>query len=292
MKAFIVANYVSGVGKCARFMPTVEHFLQKEGIEYTVFRTVDKETDIRTVRGNINNCDLLICLGGDGTVNEVINAALAEDSKTPIGYIPCGSTNDFATNYSLPTNPAEAMKRILKMNAKPIDVGCLNNRYFCYVAAAGAFSEVSYETRREKKRILGKAAYLFEGARSVPKIKAISLHVEADGEVFEGRYLICTFSNSSRIGGIFHFAKGMVDYSDGKMELALVEDPGNAADFLLLLHDLVIGNFQNKYIHIVRADRVRITSDDEIAWSLDGEYGGSYRETELFVLNRRFLLLC
>lgn len=113
MKAFIVANYASGVGKCALFMPTVERVLQKENIEYSVFRTVDKETDIRTVRENINNCDVLICLGGDGTVNEVINAALAESSKTPIGYIPCGSTNDFATNYSLPTNPGKAMKRIL-----------------------------------------------------------------------------------------------------------------------------------------------------------------------------------
>lgn len=292
MKAFIVPNYASGVGKCALFMPTVERVLQKENIEYSVFRTVDKETDIRTVRENINNCDVLICLGGDGTVNEVINAALAESSKTPIGYIPCGSTNDFATNYSLPTNPGKAMKRILEMNAKPIDVGCLNGRYFCYVAAAGAFSEVSYATKREKKRFFGKAAYLLEGARSVPKIKPISLHVETDGETFEGKYLICTFSNSSRIGGIFHFAKGMVDYSDGKMELALIEDPGNAPDLLLLLHDLVKGNFQNRCIHIVRTDRVRITSDSEIAWSLDGEYGGSYRETDLFALNRRFILLC
>lgn len=187
MKAFIVANYASGVGKCALFMPTVERVLQKENIEYSVFRTVDKETDIRTVRENINNCDVLICLGGDGTVNEVINAALTESSKTPIGYIPCGSTNDFATNYSLPTNPGKAMKRILEMNAKPIDVGCLNGRYFCYVAAAGAFSEVSYATKREKKRFFGKAAYLLEGARSVPKIKPISLHVETDGETFEGK---------------------------------------------------------------------------------------------------------
>lgn len=292
MKAFIVANYASGIGKCAHFMPTVERVLQKENIEYTVFRTVDKETDLRIVSENINNYDLLICLGGDGTVNEVINAALAKASKTPIGYIPCGSTNDFATNYSLPTNPRKAMKRILKMNANPIDVGCLNGRYFCYVAAAGAFSEVSYATRREKKRILGKAAYLFEGAKSVPKIKPISLRVETDSETFEGKYLICTFSNSSRIGGIFHFAKGMVDYSDGKMELALIEDPGNAADFLLLLHDLVRGNFQNRFIHIVRTDHARITSDSEIAWSLDGEYGGSYLKTELFALNQRFILLC
>lgn len=292
MKAFVVANYASGKGKCESHMPIVERILSEKGIEYSVFRTSDQETDIKTVRKEINNCDLIICLGGDGTINEVVNAAMAENSLTPIGYIPCGSTNDFATNYNLSPNPETAMETILKMEPKLIDTGCLNGLYFCYVSAAGAFSEVSYATSRELKHSLGKTAYLLEGAKSVPKIKPIHLKAEANGETIEGDFLIATFSNSSRIGGIFKFANGMVDYSDGLMELTLIEDPGNVVDFLVLLGDLVTGNFQNEFIHLIRADHVRITSEQGIAWSLDGEYGGTHTETEIYSLKQRIALLC
>lgn len=292
MKAFVVFNYASGKGKCQTIAPVVRRILDENKIDYTVFETVNKETDIRTIRENINKNDFLICAGGDGTVNEVLNAVIAEDSHTPIGYIPCGSTNDFAANYALTSNPEQAMARILQMKPKAIDVGCLNGSCFCYVSAAGAFSEVSYATSRSKKQMLGKAAYILEGAKSIPKIKSISLKAETNGEVFEGNYLICTFSNSSRIGGIFKFADGMVDYSDGQMELALIEDPANPAEFIILLGDLMRGNYQNKYIHVIRTDYVKITSEQPISWSLDGEFGGSFNETEISTLGRRFSLLC
>jgi len=292
MKAFVVFNYASGKGKCQEIAPVVKRILYEEGIDYTVFETVDKETDIKTIRENINKNHFLICAGGDGTVNEVLNAVVAEDSHTPVGYIPCGSTNDFAANYSLTSDPKQAMERILHMHKREIDVGCLNGSCFCYVSAAGAFSEVSYATSRQKKNMLGKAAYILEGAKSIPKIKSISLRAETNGEVFEGNYLICTFSNSSRIGGIFKFSDGMVDYSDGKMELALIEDPMNPAEFIILLGDLMRGNYQNKYIHVIRTDHVKITSEQPISWSLDGEFGGSFNETEISTLGHRFSLLC
>lgn len=292
MKAFVVANYVSGKGKCGILASEVIKRLENSSIDYSIFKTVDHDTDIKAIRDNINKCDLLICLGGDGTVNEVVNAAIAEGASTPIGYIPCGSTNDFATNYNLSCNPEKAMDTILRMQPRLIDVGELNGTNFCYVAAAGAFSEVSYATSRELKNVLGKAAYLLEGAKSVPKIKPINLRAEVNSEVFEGNYLIATFSNSSRIGGVFKFANGMIDYSDGLMELTLIEDPGNIADFLALIGDLVTGNLQNEFVHIIRTDSARIISDQGISWSLDGEYGGMHKETVIKALKQRISLLC
>ncbi len=292
MKALVVANCVSGKGKAVSVIPTVEAFLEQNGIEHTLMKTLGKEQDIPMIRDVINNYDFAICMGGDGTVNEMVNATMLANSKTPIGYIPCGSTNDFATNYFLSSDPKTAMENILKLKPKMLDVGTLNGNYFCYVAASGAFAEVSYATSRAKKQMLGKAAYMLEGAKSLPKIKPIEMRIEANGEVFEGKYLICTYSNSTRIGGVFKYDEGMVDYTDGLMELTFIEDPGSPTAFLVFLSDLFTGNFSNKNIHVLHTDSAKIITEKPIDWSLDGEYGGSFCESEIKTHKNRFALLC
>jgi diacylglycerol kinase (ATP) len=290
MNILIVANYKSGKGKCASIVPVVESELKKLSHTYEVYRTETKKATIGKVREESFSRDLIICLGGDGTLNEVVNGVIESGSGIPVGYIPCGSTNDFATNYKLKNDPKAAVAEILKLNIFKTDIGDFRgsdsseSMKFCYVAATGAFSEASYSTSQKAKNALGHPAYILEGIKSLPNIRPMKLKVTCGDESREGVYLICTVSNSKTVGGVFHFTEGMVGFDDGVFEIALVSNPKNSGDFIKLVTDLIKGDLTSSYITVLRGSEVTIHSEAPIAWSLDGEYGGTHENMTFRVL--------
>ncbi|MDD4125640.1 MAG: YegS/Rv2252/BmrU family lipid kinase [Eubacteriales bacterium] len=234
---------------------------------------------------------MLVVLGGDGTMNEVINGYIPTGCVTPIGYIPTGSTNDFAATLKLTKNPSEACKAFMKMNTRKIDIGFFNGKYFTYVAAAGAFTEASYATPADLKHKLGHFAYVLGGVKSLPAIKPLHLRLTVDGRVIEDEYLIALISNSTSVGGVFNYEESLVLLDDGKFEVALLKEPENANEFGSVLKDVIYRNYNGDYITLVSGSHILLESPSPIAWSLDGEYGGEYTSIKVENLRGALTLL-
>lgn len=275
MKILIIANLNSGKGKAKEYLPEIKKEL-KPGNELKIYLTKDKEHTINFVKKHCNNFDMLIVLGGDGTMNEVVNGYVLSKSKTPVGYIPTGSTNDFATSLKLPKTPCEACKNFMNLNTRKIDIGSFNGRYFTYVAAAGVFSETSYSTPPELKQKLGHFAYVLGGVKSLPAIKPLHLRITVDGSVIEDDYLIALISNSTSVGGVFTFDESLVMLDDGKFEVALLKEPEEPNEFGSMLKDIIYRNYNGDYLTLVSGAEILLESPSPVAWSLDGEYGGEH----------------
>ncbi len=275
MRILVIANLNSGKGKAKEYLPVVKRELKPDN-ELKIYLTKDREHTVSFVAKHCAAFDMLIVLGGDGTMNEVINGYVPAKCKTPVGYIPTGSTNDFASSLKLAKNPAEACKVFMKMNTRKIDVGVMNGRYFTYVAAAGAFAETSYATPADLKHRLGYFAYVLSGVKSLSAIKPLHLRLTVEGRVIEDEYLIALISNSTSVGGVFNYEESLVTLDDGKFEIALLKEPENANEFGSVLKDVIYKNYNGDYITLVSASELLIESPSPIAWSLDGEYGGEY----------------
>lgn len=291
MNITLIVNKHSGKGRGSLILPAVTERLLSKGHTLSLYETINRKQTIEKVKSIANECDLLICMGGDGTLNEVVNGYIQAESQTPLGYIPTGSTNDFASNYKFNSKPVDAVDRILNMNTHRVDIGDFSSSYFCYVAATGAFSEVSYQTSQKMKNLLGHLAYILEGIKSVANIKALQLEVDVDGELYSGSFLICTVSNSNTVGGIFHFSDGLVSFNDGLFEIVLVSEPKKNGDYMVLFSDLVSGNFNSPFIKVINGKQATIRSQTPIPWSLDGEFGGKTTEATVSNLHKKLNLI-
>ena len=221
--------------------------------------------------------DVVTVSGGDGTLNEVIDGLLTGGHKTPIGYIPAGSTNDFANSIGLPKGINECVNTIIHGTACPVDIGSFNGRYFSYVASFGAFTSVTYSVPQNLKNIFGHAAYVMGGIKELANIKPIHVKVtlnngEAEEEVHEGDYVLGAVCNSKSVGGILNLEKLDVDMNDGLMEVLLVKMPKDIID----LNDIAIstlgGSFKSEHIETFSARSVTVELNEGIHWTLDGEY--------------------
>lgn len=290
MKILAIVNLFSGKGKGREYLKVLQNEL-KDGNELKIYLTKDKPHTVNFVKNYCRDFDMIVVVGGDGTLNEVVNGCMAAKSDVPVGYIPAGSTNDFATTLKLVRDPVEACRSFLKMNTKPLDVGVFNGRYFTYVAAAGAFSETSYATSTELKNKLGHFAYILGGIASVPTIRPQHMRVEVDGRVFEGDYLLTMISNSTSVGGVFSYEDTLVSLDDGKFEIALLREPEMIYELGSLLKDVLLHKYNGDYIEFASGSHIRIDSPKEIPWSLDGEFGGAYTAMEIDNIHKALKLL-
>lgn len=215
--------------------------------------------------------DLLVCSGGDGTLNEVIAGVLSGGLSIPIGYIPSGTTNDFAATLGLPTDPVKAAQLILKGEAQPFDIGRFDERYFTYIASFGMFANVSYDTPQNLKNSLGHLAYLLEGVKGLHEIHAEHLKIETDDTVFEDDFLFGAVSNSTSIGGVITLKPTLVDMRDGRFELLLIRMPKNLVQLHSCVRALSAQSYNNDSIIFTNTKNLRVTSDQALDWSLDGE---------------------
>ncbi len=217
--------------------------------------------------------DTLVCCGGDGTLSATVDRLLKSGEEIKLGYIPAGSTNDFANFLGLPKEPAEAADLIVDGEAKPIDAGRFGERHFIYVASFGAFTQTSYATTQNLKNSLGHLAYIIEGIKELPQLKSYAVRAEtAEGGVYEGEYLFGALSNSTSLGGIIKMSAEKVDPADGLFELALVKKPKSLYELNRILLALMGGQVDEELITFVHTAGAAFACAEPMPWSLDGEY--------------------
>lgn len=289
-KTLFILNPHSGKGLIKNHLLEITDILVKAGYEVTVYPTQSRGDAKRLTQERDKDYELVVCSGGDGTLDEIVTGMIRSGFRTPIGYIPAGSTNDFAKSLKIPSTMKKAAELIVQGKEFSCDVGRFNKDIFIYVAAFGIFTEVSYETPQEMKNMLGHMAYLLEGVKQLANIKSYSLkvtYVSENGgeEVIEGNFIFGMVTNSHSIGGFKSIAgnvfKGDIDLNDGLFEVTLIKVPKNPMELNSILAALAIADIDTKYMYNFKSGKLIFESEEEVAWTLDGEYGGKHTRVEL-----------
>ena len=229
--------------------------------------------------------DVVVAVGGDGTLNEVACGLMQLEAPPLLGYLPQGSTNDFAASLQIPADPAEAARRLLNARPRRLDVGLWNRRHFMYVASFGAFTRTSYTAPQAAKNALGHFAYILEGMKDLNSLRPYQVRITADGENLDGEYLFGAVCNSTSIGGLMRLEPQRVVLDDGKFELLLVPSPKTAADLQNLVMALLEQRYDGGGLIFRHISALHLETDSAPAWSLDGEYAPSSPVVD--IVNRR-----
>ena len=248
----------------------------KGGYEVIIRATQGPKDAYEQVKEYADQVDLIACSGGDGTLDEVVTGIVEVGSQTPIGYIPAGSTNDFANSLFMPKSMTAAASMIMEEQIYHCDIGKFNNQTFAYVAAFGLFTNVSYETDQHMKNILGHLAYLLEGSKRIWNVPTYWIKVEANGETFEGEYIYGMVTNAKSVGGFKNLPGQDVRLDDGLFEVTLIKRPKNPLELNEIIASLLMQEDHTDLIDSFKTDRIIIESNQEISWTLDGEYGGDH----------------
>jgi len=283
--ALVIINPKAGVKKAKKHLFTIVDRLNRADFSVSV-RTTAKAGDATHFAEQYGpSQDLIVCCGGDGTLNEVINGITASGCSAPIGYIPTGTTNDFARTTQLPKKIDKCMDRILCNLPRNCDIGTFNGRNFTYIASAGAFTKVSYSTPQRLKNQFGHSAYLLEGIKEIGNISPFRAKVTFNGKEIEDEFLFVSVSNSTSIAGLFKLNQLDVRLDDGEFELMLIRNPKNAVELLRVISGLTGGKYDPRYITFDHARNIRFQCEAPLAWTLDGESGGSHTEVNIGVLD-------
>lgn len=284
-KLLLIINPVSGTRKANRFLTDIITTLSENGYECQVQATTITYSAQHIARNYAKDKDLILCIGGDGTLNETVSGCLATNGKTPpIGYIPAGSTNDFANGLKLLQHPLKGLRSILNGDIHAIDVGLFNGKPFIYTASFGAFTKASYAAPREMRNLMGYAAYVLEGAKEITDIRSYSLCIETPENTTAGEYVFGGICNAKQIGGGLIQFDDVADLNDGLLEVLLIKRPKTPADFMQLMFDMNTGNYNSEFIECFSAPAIHITTTDDIDWTLDGEYQTGSREISIGVM--------
>ncbi len=289
-KALFILNPHSGKGQIRNHLLEIVDILVKDGYEVTVYPTQEQGDASRAMRERKKSYELIVCSGGDGTLDEIVTGMMQSGFKTTIGYIPAGSTNDFANSLRIPSTMKKAAETVVNGTVFSCDVGRFNDDVFVYIAAFGLFTEVSYGTRQEMKNMLGHMAYLLEGVKHLQNIKSYHLKVTSVSEngettVIEDNFVYGMVTNSYSVGGFKSIAgnvfKGKIALDDGLFEVTLIRTPRNPMELNSILAALAIQNIDTQYMYSFKSGRLVIESEEEIAWTLDGEFGGTHTQVTL-----------
>ncbi|MBQ1422295.1 MAG: YegS/Rv2252/BmrU family lipid kinase, partial [Firmicutes bacterium] len=272
-KILLIYNPNSGTRKSARYLSQVLEIFTEHGATTTALPTLKRGDANDYVMEYGPSHDVVVAMGGDGTYNEVVSGLVASGLTIPLGYIPAGSTNDFAASMGLSKDIPKAAEDICLGSPVPVDCGLFNDRTFTYVACFGAFAKASYDTPQDIKNILGHLAYVLSGAATIADIRPIHARVTVDGKVYEGYYLFGAVSNSTTMGGILKLKPEDVDLSDGLFELMLVK----ASQDIIEIGDLVRAVAMQDYastpmLTFIEGKHFSFEIPEAVDWSLDGEY--------------------
>lgn len=281
-KIYFIVNLHSGKGAVAGKLGYIIDKLTHAGHEVTVRPTQEPRDACAAAEYACGaGFDLVLCSGGDGTLNEVIQGVMKATDKLPIGYIPAGSTNDFAKSMGISTNMEQAVENVITGVPHKCDIGRLNEGFFTYIAAFGAFIEVTYQTPQNVKNVLGHAAYILNGISKLKNIKSYHVRVSTDGEEFEDDYIFGMVTNSSSVAGLLSLGDFLRD--DGLFEVTLIKTPSNPLALQRIIQGLMNleSDLDTKYIKSFRSSKVCFECDDELNWTVDGEFGGAYTTAEV-----------
>lgn len=285
-KALFIVNPHAGKGNIKFHLLEIVDILTKAGYQVTVYTTQCRQDAVRVVREREKEYELVVCSGGDGTLDEVVTGMKQSGFMTKIGYIPAGSTNDFANSLQIPSNMKKAAKIVAKDHVFPCDIGLFNDDVFVYIAAFGIFTEVSYETPQEMKNALGHMAYVLEGVKQIQNIKSYHARFyygEQNEQMIEDEFIYGMITNSLSVGGMKKITGPDVTLNDGLFEVTLIKRPGNMIELNLIIASLLNSKFDTELTYTFKTDHLIMESENEIAWTLDGEFGGNHRK--VFVKN-------
>ena len=290
-KALIIMNPCSGTKRANKYLTDIVETFTVNDYICTVLTTTKRGDGTLYAEKYAGKTDLITCIGGDGTFNEVVSGLLHSGRKVPIGYIPVGSTNDFANSLHLSKNIVKAARDIVTGDPVPFDIGSFNGRSFSYVASFGAFTKASYATPQNVKNALGHLAYILEGINSIASIRAEHMVIEADGMTYEGDYIFGAISNSTSIAGILTLKPEFVDMSDGMFELLLVKAPRDLIELAEIVHMLTTQNYESEMLTFINAGEFHIHANAETSWTLDGEYQEGCEEIKVENLHHAINLM-
>ena len=271
----------------------IEIFVQN-GFEVTVHPTQRFRDALDTVWYMDDDYDRLVISGGDGSLDEAVSGMMRrpEDKRIPIGYIPAGSTNDFASSLLIPRNPLEAAYTAVTGYPFPCDVGGFQQGFFIYIAAFGMFTDVSYDTPQELKNQLGHLAYLLEGVKRLSNIKSYQMKVVFDGNEVEGDFIYGMVTNSRSVGGVRNLVnKQRIVFDDGLFEVTLIKRPRNILELQEVASALMIQQLDSENMIYFKAKEIVFETEEDIPWTLDGEYGGDHSRTVVRNLNRAIRIM-
>lgn len=281
-RLMLIINPMAGKSGYKNGFGEVMNILDSGGFLTTVYFTQGRGDATVFAAEHATEYDTVACVGGDGTLSEVVSGLMRVDNPPPLGYIPMGTTNDVASSLGLPKNPIDAALRIVTGTPTPFDVGSFGETdYFTYVAAFGAFVSVSYETPQNRKQELGYLAYLLEGASRLNRIEHYQTHVEYDGGEIDGDFIFGGVSNSNSVAGMIRLKKDLVSLGDGLSEVLLIRTPKT----IVALNDIVTGilsqNYDRENVILFQTKELRFTFEQPVPWTRDGEAGGLTRDVTL-----------
>lgn len=292
IRTLFVYNPKAGKGTVVKNLHEIVDAFAKANYPVTVYPTQAQGDACRLVENrDAGQYDLIVCSGGDGTLREVVNGLIKSGVSTPVGYIPAGSTNDFARSLGLSDNIGEATEIITRGKSFLCDAGNFNGENFVYVAAFGLFTDVSYATNQQWKNIFGHVAYILEGVKSLSSIQSYEVQIECDEGTMHGNYIYGMVTNSLSVGGFKNITGKDVSFDDGKFEVILIRRPATFAELNDIVISLLRQSFDAICMQSFKTSYLKIKSREEINWTLDGEFGGTYTDVEIRNVQQAFPIM-
>lgn len=290
-KLLLIINPRAGTLKANKYLADIIGVFNRGGYDVTAYVTKARGDAARVARERAKEVDLIVCCGGDGTFNETVSGLLESGERTPIGYIPCGSTNDFAHTLGLPSDVVEAAIRIVRGKPRALDIGRFGERYFSYVASFGAFTKTSYATSQTVKNALGHMAYLLGGVKELNHLQSEHVRMKLDGKVLDGYYLFGAICNSTSIGGVLKLDPSRVDLSDGKFEILLVRAPKDFDEVKECVRAVMDHSFNCRMMTFLSARDITVCANPDMNWTLDGEMAQGVKKLRVENLHRAIRLV-
>lgn len=293
-RVLLMVNPMAGRQKIRNELLYVVDTLTKAGYETIIYTTQGKDATRDLLAEKDSQFDRVICCGGDGTFNEILSATMHWNKRPILGYIPAGTTNDFAAGLKLPSDIREAAMNIVRGTPHTVDAGLFNTSYFSYVASFGAFTETSYSTPQNFKNALGHLAYIFEGIKEIPAFTSYTVCVEADGQIYKDSYIFGAVSNAGSVGGILKISDSLVDLNDGVFEVMMIKMPKTLMDLSAIVTSLTSLNplkYDPSMFLFLQTKELKITFEQEMVWSLDGERVSGGKEARIACIKDAFKIL-
>ena len=277
----LIYNPYSGKGMVKENLSDIIDCFVKNGYQVGVYPTQGRLDAKEQVIHMAYQYDMIVCSGGDGTLNEVIGGLMELPEKPILGYIPAGSTNAVAQGLRLPKDMLDAAAIAVKGMPISVDIGGFGKKTFIYIAAFGAFTDVSYMTPQEMKNILGHSAYILEAVKKLTSLRTYHMKVTYDENVLEGDFLYGMVTNSVSVGGFKGITGKNVVIDDGIFEVILIKQPKSAFDLQVILSALIGMDVKTDSIITFKASKIVFVADEKVPWVLDGEYGGSPKRVKV-----------
>ena len=290
-KLLFIFNPSAGRGKIKNKLFDIINTFVKHGYKVTVFPTQNKGDASQIITRESELYDILVCAGGDGTLNEVISGQMFSGKVIPIGYIPAGSMNDVAHSLKISKEVKNAVQNIMTGSPKLLDVGKFNDKYFIYVAAFGAFTDVPYTTSQKNKNVIGILSYYLEGIKKISELKAKHVKVLYDNKVIEDDFILGFVTNSLYIAGFKNINYRKTSLNDGIFEMLLVKMPKNIFDLEAIISSLINNKINENHLYYIQAAKITVISDS-MEWTVDGEFGGVYEKVEIENCNNAIEIIC